>query len=427
MMVSIERLHTSHNLIGGGGRGGVHWQRRQGHKVSLGSSSSPNVLGCSLGIISMMLLVLLFVVIPSFFPLRVDGEHRVRLESVNQPYRPNRPTSVHVILDESKWDHYAGKRRYNTNAKGGTRYKRNMRTQQTYHHGECEYSSLNDLPKTELHPVKGRRHIVTPPDGGKLSLVCCETTAGQLSIVVHNKWAPNGADRFLDMVTTDYFNHGVPMMRCISKYLCQFGLNSNPKYTKKYRGRSLIDDPNWLPQGEKYRFHDKGVNRFAKGYLAYAGSGENSRDVQLILSLHDNRPLGGSSPSEVPWGEIVGDKSFKTLGKFYTGYGEDGPPQDRLLQEGASKEIKDEWPLLDYITSCQLIDQADIEPIYFDTTISNGTTVTNTGPKEKSPPGLFTEEEEREEKRKMRRADAAHSPRHSEKDESEDQYDSLAA
>lgn len=38
------------------------------------------------------------------------------------------------------------------------------------------------------------------------------------------------------------------------------------------------------------------------------------------MGLGDNDRLCGGSPWEVPWGEAVGEKSFATLGRIYTGY-----------------------------------------------------------------------------------------------------------
>jgi len=162
----------------------------------------------------------------------------------------------------------------------------------------CMYRSLADLSEEELQPVEGSRHMITPPIGGKLSLVCCQTTAGPLSIVTHHKWAPLGAERFMEMVTTGYFNSGVPFMRCVKNFLCQFGLNSDPTAKQKLstQGRSIEDDPNWLPEGPKKRENKQGVKRFARGYLAYAGSGKNSRGTQLIVALKENGPLAGGSP-----------------------------------------------------------------------------------------------------------------------------------
>ena len=220
----------------------------------------------------------------------------------------------------------------------------------------CPYKSFQDLTDEERYPSKGARHMVSPPKGGLAVLVCCETTAGPWSIVVHEQWAPRGARRFLEMVQGGYFDSRVPLMRCIQNYLCQFGLSSDPQVSKYYRKESLKDDPNWLPEGRKYK-QTKGVKRFAKGYLAYAGSGENSRNVQLIVSLQNVGPLGGGSPWEVPWGELVGAHSFETLDKIYTGYGDDGPPQGKLMKEGMSKRLQEEFPMLDYVTSCQIVDR----------------------------------------------------------------------
>jgi hypothetical protein len=99
-----------------------------------------------------------------------------------------------------------------------------------------------------------------------------------------------------------------------------------------------------------------GVKRFARGYFAYAGGGKDSRSNQLIVALNDNERLGGGSPWEVPWGEVVGEESFATLDKIYTGYGEKGPSQGRLSREGSSEAIAKEFPMLDYILSCDVVD-----------------------------------------------------------------------
>jgi peptidyl-prolyl cis-trans isomerase A (cyclophilin A) len=224
----------------------------------------------------------------------------------------------------------------------------------------CPYSQLDDLTEDELHPKQGDRHMITPPPGGKLTLVCCQTTKGPMNIVAHHQWAPLGAARFVQMVTSAYFQTGVPMMRCIPKFLCQFGLNADPKKAKDFRP-SLPDDPFWLPTGPPGRQNDKGVKRFAQGYLAYAGSGPQSRSNQLIVALEANGPLSGGSPWEVPWGELVGEHSFHTLSQIYTGYGEKGPPQGRLGREGFTKEAEEEWPLLDHILKCHVQDERVVD------------------------------------------------------------------
>lgn len=143
-------------------------------------------------------------------------------------------------------------------------------------------------------------------------------------------------------------------MRCIKNFICQFGIAGVPSYNKPYK--QMQDDPNWLPEGPKHRKNELGVRRFGKGYLAYAGSGKNSRSNQLIVALADNGGLGGGSPWEVPWGEVVGEESFRTLDNIYTGYGEKGPSQGRLHKEGSSEGVQKDFPNLDYLLSCDVID-----------------------------------------------------------------------
>ena len=186
--------------------------------------------------------------------------------------------------------------------------------------------SLQDLSQSDLHPqATSSRYIISPPkDNLPITLVTCETTKGFLHIIVHPSWAPLGARRFLDMVSRKYFSSKIAMMRCLKHFLCQFGIAGDPSYNKEYRG-TLKDDPNWLPEGPTHRTNEFGVKRFSKGFMAYAGGGKNSRSNQFIVALADNERLGGGSPWEVPWGEVVGVESFETLDKIFIGYGENGP------------------------------------------------------------------------------------------------------
>ena len=226
----------------------------------------------------------------------------------------------------------------------------------------CPYTSIDNFTKDELYPNEGVRHMITPPNGGNISHVCCTTTKGPLSFAIHHKWAPLGSQRVLDMVTSGYFSAegGVPFMRCVPNFLCQFGIHSNKKINEQFK-TNLQDDSNWLPEGKTYRMNEKGVKRFAKGYMAYAGAGKNTRGKQLIVALAGNGPLGGGSPWEVPWGEIVGLYSFDTLDLLHTGYGENGPKQSTLNKKGMTDSMRTkEFPLLDYITSCTLVDQRNL-------------------------------------------------------------------
>lgn len=201
---------------------------------------------------------------------------------------------------------------------------------------------------TEL-PADAGPHIVDPPEG-PATLVCCQTTKGPLSIAVHEAWAPLGARRFLDMVKTEFFSTKVGLFRALKGFIIQFGLAGDPSIHEAWNKKGhLPDDPSWLPLGPPGR-EINGVKRFQKGYLAYAGAGKNSRGTQLIVAFENNAYLAGGSPWEVPWGQVVGKESFKTLDSVYTGYGEK-VSQGKIINRG-NQYLEEEFPLLDYITEC---------------------------------------------------------------------------
>ena len=59
--------------------------------------------------------------------------------------------------------------------------------------------------------------------------------------------------------------------------------------------------------------------------------------------------------TQVPWGQLVGDESYETLHAIFTGYGEK-VSQGKIRNRGL-KYLKDEFPQLDYITSCEVIER----------------------------------------------------------------------
>ena len=124
--------------------------------------------------------------------------------------------------------------------------------------------------------------MVDPPQGGRLSHICCATTQGPLSMLVHHKWAPLGAQRFLEMVASGYMNHGVPLMRCVQNFLCQFGLSADVSQAPYFR-QTLADDPNWLPEGPDHRQNENGVKRFAQVSEAAL---EMSSNVCMFVALY---------------------------------------------------------------------------------------------------------------------------------------------
>jgi peptidyl-prolyl cis-trans isomerase A (cyclophilin A) len=197
-------------------------------------------------------------------------------------------------------------------------------------------------------------HIVPPPEG-PMTLVCCQTTKGVLNIAVHPTWAPIGAANFLRMVESGYISTKLPLFRVRPQFLIQFGLSSTPSAYYNYKkivlnGTWLRDDPSWLPLGPSGRVIN-GIPRYQSGYVAYAGAANNSRGTQLIIANAASQYLGGGCPWEVPFAQLVGDDSYKTLYSLYSGYGEN--VWQRLINQKGMEYLKD-FPLLDYMLYCKV-------------------------------------------------------------------------
>ena len=156
-------------------------------------------------------------------------------------------------------------------------------------------------------------HIVPPPEGN-ITIVCCSTTKGEVTIAVHPTWAPLGAARFLDMVIEGFFSTKVGLFRSLKNFLVQFGLAGDPAVHKRFHEKgNLKDDISWLPLGPPNRQHRKvikevsfnnenvndidgfthiihaddvpslkhfdegiyrNITRYQRGYMAYAGAGK---------------------------------------------------------------------------------------------------------------------------------------------------------
>ena len=75
----------------------------------------------------------------------------------------------------------------------------------------------------------------------------------------------------------------------------------------------IKDDPQWLDlTGQK--------QALKRGYLAFAGSGPDSRTTEFFFAFRDLKL--GFQPWEVPFGELVGAASYAALDRFYAGYGD---------------------------------------------------------------------------------------------------------
>jgi cyclophilin family peptidyl-prolyl cis-trans isomerase len=167
-----------------------------------------------------------------------------------------------------------------------------------------------------------------------------DTSKGSFTVEVTRSLAPNGADRFYNLVRSGYFTD-VEFFRVVSGFMCQFGIHGDPKVSAAWREARIPDDP------------VKASN--TRGAITFATAGPNTRTTQLFINFADNNRLDGMGFS--PLGKVT--EGMDVVDKLYNGYGEgapqgSGPHQGRLQQEG-NAYLKKEFPKLDYIKSAAIL------------------------------------------------------------------------
>ncbi len=166
-----------------------------------------------------------------------------------------------------------------------------------------------------------------------------DTTKGTFVVEVHRDWAPNGADRFYNLVKNGFYDN-VRFFRVISGFMVQFGIHGDPKISAPWREAQLKDDP--VKQSNK------------RGYITYAMAGPNTRTSQVFINFGDNASLDGQGFS--PFGRVV--TGMEVVDKLNAEYGEGaprgrGPDQSRMQMEGNAYLTKD-FGRLDYVTKATI-------------------------------------------------------------------------
>ena len=161
-----------------------------------------------------------------------------------------------------------------------------------------------------------------------------DTTKGVFVIEVQRDWAPNGADRFYNLVKNGFYDN-VRFFRVISGFMVQFGIHGDPKVSAPWREAQLKDDP--VKQSNK------------RGYITYAMAGPNTRTSQVFINFGDNGSLDSQGFS--PFGRVV--TGMEVVDKLNAEYGEGaprgrGPDQSRMQMEGNAYLMKD-FARLDYV------------------------------------------------------------------------------
>ena len=185
-----------------------------------------------------------------------------------------------------------------------------------------------------------RMQPVVAPNEFKVRL---DTTKGAIVIDVHRDWAPNGVDRFYELVTSGYYDNAA-IFRIRKGTWAQFGIAADPKLAQSWRTKTIPDDP------------FKGVSN-KRGTIAYAFKDPNGRTTQVFINLKDNSATHDKEPFVV-FGEVI--EGMDVADSLYAEYGEAAGGGIRAGHQdpvfaGGNEYLKKNFPLLDYISRATVV------------------------------------------------------------------------
>src|SRR5579863_5107454 len=169
------------------------------------------------------------------------------------------------------------------------------------------------------------------------------TTAGDFTIKVTRAWAPNGADRFYNLIQHHFYD-GAAFFRVIPGFMAQFGLSAYPEVSKEWENATIKDDPI--------------VQSNHRGFVSFATAGPNTRTTQVFINYGNNEALDKSGFSAFA---VVTD-GMEVVDKLYNGYGEGAPdghgPDQGLISTRGHAYLEKGFPKLDIIRSATIVPPA---------------------------------------------------------------------
>ena len=167
-----------------------------------------------------------------------------------------------------------------------------------------------------------------------------ETTRGDFTMNVIRAWAPNGVDRFYNLVRHNFYDNMV-IFRVVPNFVVQFGISSYPPINAAWRGDTITDDP--VLQSNK------------RGYVTFAMAGPNSRTTQLFISFKDNAFL--DSKGFTPFATINKD-GMKVVDKLYDQYADAPTNEQGAIQAEGKAYLDKHYPKLDVIKHATIVSAA---------------------------------------------------------------------
>jgi cyclophilin family peptidyl-prolyl cis-trans isomerase len=171
-----------------------------------------------------------------------------------------------------------------------------------------------------------------------------ETSKGDFVVRCERAHAPNGSDRFYNLIRLGYYDD-VRFHRVIPNYIVQWGLNGDPAVNAAWLHAQFEDDA-------KYGSNVRGTFAFARD------TAPGTSNTQIYVNLRDNT-RNDSNPFAV-FGQVI--SGMEVLDSLYSGYGErsgSGVRQRRQgkIVSGGNAYLDSEFPRLDHLIHAEIIEK----------------------------------------------------------------------
>ena len=163
-----------------------------------------------------------------------------------------------------------------------------------------------------------------------------KTSAGNFTVEVERELAPQGADRFYNLVKAEFYDEQ-RFFRVVPGFIVQFGMSGDPELAAVWQNATIPDDP--VRTG-----NERGTITFAKRGIP------NSRTTQLFINFKNNASL--DRDGFAPFGKVV--EGMDAVESIYSGYGQQ-PSQQQIGMQG-NQYLEKRFPKLDYIEQARIVD-----------------------------------------------------------------------
>ena len=155
-----------------------------------------------------------------------------------------------------------------------------------------------------------------------------DTSAGAFVVTVTRSMAPNGADRFYNLVKNGFFD-GTRFFRVVPNFMVQWGIQGDPDIQRNWANANIPDDP------------VKGTND--RGFITFATRGPNTRTTQVFINFKSNAFL--DKQGFAPFGQVT--EGMAVVDKINAEYGEN--PNQGTIQSQGNAYLNKQFPNLTFV------------------------------------------------------------------------------